>query len=151
MLKMRLATLIVATTWLQMSCSAYAEPESFYVVTGPNEAERYYRDMTSLVSQHGLKPNPGTVDNTRGANLYVVEAKGRGVRVWSVNLPLSEAESIACGGPKRPGIDPSQFKVTVSSRSPLGPDHVSTVTSELMASLQAKGYEVRMQPRRCGG
>jgi hypothetical protein len=134
-----------------MSCSTQAEPESFYVIVAPNEAELYYVDMIRVVEQHRLDANPGTARDSdgRGTTDYVVEGKGRGVRVWSANLPMSAPESVACGGPNRPGIYPSQFKVTVFNRSLFGEEQVSTVTSELMASLREKGYDVRTEPELC--
>jgi hypothetical protein len=149
---MKPATLAcAAAALLQVGCSTGSKPESFFVVVPPTEAERYYGDMIGVVSQHGLDPNPGTASNPWGSTLYVVEGKGRGVRVWSINVLLSENESLACGGPKASRSDPSQFVVTVSNRSLFGGDQVSMVTSELVASLRAKGYDVRASARRCAG
>jgi hypothetical protein len=145
----RMALAVLGTAWLQASCSPQIEPETFYVVVAPNESEQYYVDMIGVVALARLDPNPGSTSDGRGATLYVVDGRGRGVRVWSVNMPLSERESLACGGPRRPRIDPTQFIVTVTSRGLFGGAEVSTVSAELQTGLLAKGYEVRPQPRRC--
>ena len=150
MLRKKLGTLaLFATASGQVSCFMYGGPESFYVVVNPTEAERYYRDMASAVALHGLDSYPSALDDGRGGTLFAVEGVGRGVRVWSINLPMSERESVACGGPKRPGIDPGQFVVTVYDRNLFEEDQVLAVKSELMASLREKAYDVRMRPRSC--
>jgi len=139
----------VATACLGAACSGSGAPENFYVVVAPTEAEQYYHDMIDLVAQHGLEPKPGSTKDPWGGTLYVVEGKGRGVRVWSVNALLTERQSRVCGGPNQTRNDPRQFTVRVSNWSLFRGDEVSAVTSELMAGLREKGYDVRTQHRDC--
>jgi hypothetical protein len=141
--------LFVAAAALHAGCSSDGRPEKFYVVVQPTGAAQYYLDMTSLVERRGLNPNPGTANDPWGSTLYVVEGKGRGVRVWSRNVLLSERQAVACGGPQQTRNDPTQFVVTVSNRRVFGEDEVSAVTAELKAGLEEQGYDVRAEPRTC--
>ena len=115
----------------------------------PTGAAQYYLDMISLVERRGLNPNPGTTADPWGTTLYVVEGKGRGVRVWSRNVLLSEREAVACGYRQETRNDPTQFVVTISNRRVFGDDEVSAVTAELKAGFIERGYDVRAMPRNC--
>lgn len=139
----------IAAAALHAGCSAQSKPEEFYVVVAPTGAAQYYLDMISLVERRGLNPNPGTTADPWGTTLYVVEGKGRGVRVWSRNMLLSERQAIACGGPQGTRNDQTQFVVTISNRRVFGEDEVSAVTAELKAGFTERGYEVRAVPRTC--
>ncbi len=151
MLKMKSEAIALAASAASFiaGCSTDSKTQTFYVLFTESEAVRYYNDMIGVVSQHGLTANPGTATDERGYTLYAVEGKGRGVRVWSVNVPMSEREAIACGLPKETPNYPTQHVVTVSSRGPFMGDEIPTVSAELKSSLSAKGYEIRTQPRLC--
>jgi hypothetical protein len=101
-----------------------------------------------VVAEHGLTANPGTGDAHDGYVLHVVQGMGRGVDVWSQNMPLSSRESVARAG-QEARIDPTQYFVTVSRRNPFRANEVPAVTEELKAGLRANGYEIRLEPRTC--
>jgi hypothetical protein len=138
----------VSALALQASCAEHSKPEKFYVVA-PTGGEQYQLDMTGLAAQHGLNPNPSTLNDSWGATLSAIEGKGRGVTLWSINVPLSAREAVACGGPQGTHNDQTQFVVTISNRRVFGEDEVAVVTAALKAGLLEKGYEVRAEPRTC--
>lgn len=139
---------VIAAAALHAGCSAHSKPENFYVVA-PTGGEQYQLDLTSLAAQHGLDPNPSTLDDPWGTTLTAVVGTGRGVRLSSLNVLLSEREAVACGYRQETRNDPTQFVVTISNRRVFGEDEVSAVTAELKAGLIERGYDVRAMPRTC--
>ena len=132
------------------ACSGTGGTETFYVLVLPRAGEQYFRDMIDVVVERGIAANPAVADDNRGNTRFVIEGLGRGVRVWSVNVPLTGPEAAACGEPQSSRIDSTQFVVTVSSRNPFKGEAVPAVTREVISSLEAKGYVVRAEPRLCG-
>jgi hypothetical protein len=91
-----------------------------YAVATSESAGHYIRDVASLVRRHGLTPNIGSTTDDKGHTLRVLEAKGRWLRLWSQNMPLSGNEDpAACGKPAEAHPDPGQFIISIDPALPL--------------------------------
>ena len=62
---------------------------NFYVVASQANASSFTNNLASLARRHGLTASAGQATDDKGHTLYVVEAKGRRIRLWSQNMPLS--------------------------------------------------------------
>ncbi len=104
-----------------------------------------------MAKQHGLTPRLGHATDDKGHTLNVVEAKGRWIRLWAQNVPLSGSENPAvCGSSGEAHADPGQYYVTVAPILPLMPNSdARELASQLSHELSALGYEMRSKAALC--
>ena len=114
------------------------------------EAERFIEELASVSKDNALTPSIGRATDDRGHTLRVIEAKGRGVRLWSQNMPLSGQENPAtCGKSFEGHPDPGQFVISVQPSFLGRKSTASAVLSEIEARLRQEGYEVGDTPTLC--
>jgi hypothetical protein len=122
-----------------------------YVLVTPTTASSFTEDLASLARKHGLSPSVGRATDDKGHTLHVLEAKGRRMRLWSQNMPLSGQEDPAmCGRHTEPYPDPGQYIVLIKPTVPLLGDGASIeVATQLRQELSQLGYGVREKPAVC--
>ncbi len=122
-----------------------------YAVLTSLNVSHFTQDLASLAKKHGLNPSLGRATDDRGRTLYVVEAKGRWMRLWSQNMPLSGQEDpAACGKETEAHPDPGQYIITVKPTFPFLNRAASLeVANQLRQELSQLGYEVRDHPVAC--
>jgi hypothetical protein len=130
----------------------YPAQEQFYVVVPATKSPALFtRDLASLAKRHGMKPHLGQATDTQGRTLYVLEANGKGMKLWGQNQPLdrllSDHRRSVCGDHT---LDPGQYSIMFIPMSPLTPRREATqLASRLKEELSAIGYEVRSEPLEC--
>jgi hypothetical protein len=124
--------------------------EMYAVLTSSN-ASHFTQDLASVAKRHDLTPSLGRATDDRGHTLYVVEAKGRWMRLWSQNMPLSGQEDpVACGKATEAHPDPGQYIITVEPTLPFLNSTASVeVAAQLRQELAQLGYEIREKPVAC--
>jgi hypothetical protein len=88
----------------------YDPSASTYVTISPKDTDRFLEDLGAIANLHGLTPSRGSATPDNGRTLYVLEAAGRGLSIWSQNVPLSGNE---CAELPTMGPDPGQFAIYV--------------------------------------
>ena len=137
-------------SFLTSSCNAEDARTTVYVLVTPAERS-FTSDLASLLRAHGLTPSVGRATDDRGHILNVLEAKGRRMRVWSQNMPLSgQEETATCGKHTEAYPDPGQYIVRVRPAwwSP-GEASAIELAGQLRQELSKSGYEVRDRPVTC--
>lgn len=87
---------------------------TMYVLVTPQTASTFVDNLASVARRHGLTPSVGRATDDKRHTLHVLEAKGRRMRLWSQNMPLSGHEDVAmCGRHGEAYPDPGQFIVVV--------------------------------------
>ena len=133
------------------SCGKSNASMTFYAVFSPTNVSRFTQDLASLATKHGLIPQIGQATDDRGHTLHIVEAKGRSIRLWSQNLPLSGRENPdLCGNHIEAHPDPGQFIVTITTQVPfVNKDSAAELAVELQHELSELGYEIQQSPVAC--
>jgi hypothetical protein len=124
---------------------------TIYVLTTPVTAPTFADNLASVVRRHGLTPSVGRATDDKGHILHVLEAKGRQMRLWSQNMPLSGHEDRAiCGEHAEAYPDPGQFMIVVKPTLPfLGNRASIELITLLRQELSQLGYEIRETPALC--
>ena len=134
------------------ACQRDDEQASMYaVVPSSKSASRFDQDLASLAKRHGLTPKLGQATDDKGHTLHVLEARGRGMRLWAENAPLSGAESpTTCGRYVEAHPDPGQYYVTAGPILPFMPaSGARELATQLRHELSVLGYEVRSDAALC--
>lgn len=144
MLRYLFASATLLLSLLTGSCGSGATPVSMYVLVTPATASRFMNDLALIARDQGLSSSAARATDDQGHTLHVLEAKGRGIRVWSQNLPLSGHEDAAiCGRHGEAYPDPGQFILTVESRLPFLHEKTPIeVATKLRKDLLRLGYQV---------
>lgn len=144
---MRGSILTVAASVLVVSCGQSGANMDMYAVASSQNAVHFISDLASLAQKHGLKPSVGAATDDKGHTLHVLEAKGRWMRLWSQNMPLSGQE---CGKSEESHSDPGQYIVSIKPSLPILDNRSSTeVAGQLRQELRQLGYEVLDKPLLC--
>lgn len=98
-----------------------------------------------------MNPQLGQSTDDRGRTLYVLEARGHGIKLWGQNQPLdpplNSSSPSACGDY---GLDPGQYTIMFMPTSLFAPsDGTTQLASKLREELSVLGYEVMSQPIEC--
>jgi hypothetical protein len=133
------------------ACGYSPHVTEIYVITPPQKASEFIKDLAAVMQRHGFVPNPGQATDDKGHTLYVLEAKSRWLRLWGENLPLSGLESAAeCGEYNEGHPDPGQYVVSLDRRFPMiAEDEPRRLLPLIGNELRALGYEVRQEPVVC--
>jgi len=143
------ATLLLLSS-LMTSCGLQGAQVSMYVLATSATAASFMGDLASLARRHGLNPSIGRATDDKGHTLHAFEAKGRGMRVWSQNMPLSGSEDAAmCGRHTEAYPDPGQFIIIVGPRLPFRGGASMELAAQLRQELAQLGYEVLEKPATC--
>jgi hypothetical protein len=145
-MKSRLQKLLTLLAWLLLplvavGCSmAYDPKATMYIVFEPERTDKFLSDLADIAKSHKLDPWTANATPDVGATLHILEAKGRALRIWATNVPLSQEE---CPGHFGIGNDPGQFMVTVHPalwwrdwKSAL------KLSDQVLADLKSRGYRV---------
>jgi hypothetical protein len=127
------------------ACQADDEKASFYVIVPLTKAHvRLDQVLASLAKKHGLTPDLGQVMEGGGQTLYILQAKGRWMKLWAQNVTIGGDENPeVCGHYTEPHPDPGQYYVTAGPILPLMPSGGSReLASQLRNELTEQGYEV---------
>jgi hypothetical protein len=145
------ASALVLSLVLASSCVSEPGGTTLYVVATSVNASRLQADIASFAQRHGLNASVGHATDDSSHTLRVVEAKGRRVRLWAQNMPLSGREDTAvCGGHPEAYVDPGQYVVTIKSVMPfLGSAAARDIADQMRRELPDLGYEVRGEPIIC--
>jgi hypothetical protein len=142
-----LLVISLAASVLVVSCGQNGATTDMYAVASSQSAGHFINDLASLAQKRGLKPSVGQATDDRGHTLHVLEAKGRWMRLWSQNIPLSGQE---CGKSEEAHSDPGQYIVSVKPSLPFLDNRSSTeVAGQLRQELRQLGYEVLDKPLLC--
>lgn len=133
------------------ACGYSRHVAKMYVITPPEKASEFTKDLAIVGQRHGLAPNPGQATDDKGHTLYVLEAKSRWLRLWSQNLSLSGLENAAeCGEYSEGHPDPGQYVIWLDRRFPMiAEDEPHRLLTLIGDELRAYGYEVRQEPMVC--
>ncbi len=146
------AALLFSLIFLQ-SCGAQ-EPslKKFYVLIEESPTE-FPQQLAKIAEKIGLSVEVGSATDDRGRTQWVVNAKGRWIEVWAMNMPLSGNEDpLHCGQDADPGPDPGQFIVTVEPLFfPLGAWNASEIAGSLYDGVSELGYRILEKPIACSG
>jgi hypothetical protein len=131
------------------SCNAPAESATIYALTTSSTNPAHFaQDLEALVTTRGLRPHRGQATDDKGRTLYVLEAKGHGMRLWSQNLPLDSGDTKSPCGDRE--LDPGQYIITVSPTLPfVHKGETAELASQVGRELARLGYGVRSQPVPC--
>ncbi|WP_156032603.1 hypothetical protein [Parvularcula oceani] len=102
------------------SCADGSGGDKFYVAAPSELADEFPSVFEQVLEDSGLRVEAGSASSDSGYTLHAIQGRGRRVRVWGQNVPLSAREAEACdlGDEARPA--PNRFLVSVEPRSPLG-------------------------------
>jgi hypothetical protein len=142
------------------SCGNSKDAATIYVLAPPQRASQFTQDLAIIAKRHGLNPNLGQATDDRGHILRVIEAQGRGVRLWAQNMPLSGQENpTLCGSYTEGHPDPGQYIVTIDHVLPviaikqvlptIAEDEPRELILEISNELRASSYDVRSSPVVC--
>lgn len=142
------------------ACGNGKDAATIYVLTPPQKAARFTEYLAAVSRRHGLSPNLGQSTDDKGYTFHVLEAKGRGMRLWATNMPLSGGEDVLkCGKYSEGHPDPGQYAVTInysfrwlglnSAFGRMPKDGAKVLMSEVNADLEKDGYDVRQKPIEC--
>jgi hypothetical protein len=126
-------------------CSTSDDPAATkYVVLNENQQQMFLSELSALSKAHGLTAAIGSATSDQGQTVHVLEARGRFLRLWAQNLPLSPG---TCGTGREPEPDPNQFILIITPQMwlPLR-DRAKQTSIELAAELRSKGYRVQSGP-----
>jgi hypothetical protein len=115
-----------------------------YVTIDPAATEQYLKDLAEIAGVNDLDSRSSSATPDNGPTLYVFEARGRALRIWSQNMLLSGHE---CPGFPNAGNDPGQFRVVVTPAMwfrAWGRAH--ELFGKVKAGLVSKGYVVTVAP-----
>ena len=149
-LRLKIARLLSLSLLVSATTCSSAPNETFYVVVSPDRAQAFVSDMSDIAERHGLASTSGTATDDRGRTNHVLEAKGRGLRVFVQNVPTSQFRKTSdCEKFDESGPDPGQFMVTISHQFSFRSVPPSQARSELTNDLTIAGYLVRGDPKVC--
>ena len=115
-----------------------------YVTIDPAQTDRYMKDLADIARAQELDSWSSSATRDDGPALFVFEAKGRALRIWSQNMLLSGHE---CPQFPNVGNDPGQFRIVVTPALWFRSwDRAHEVFGTVRASLVAKGYVVASAP-----
>lgn len=133
------------------SCTGSRQVTMYAVIPSSKAAARFNQDLALLAKRHGLIPRIGRATDDRGHSLYVLEANGRWMRLWSQNVELSGHENpTQCGRYIEAHPDPGQYIVYIEPTLPfMNNTGVAEVASQLGRELSVLGYETQAEPVLC--
>jgi hypothetical protein len=134
-----------------VGCGDDSAAPTIYVLTPPAKADIFTQDLGVIVKRYGLEPNPGHATDDKGHTLWVLEARGKGVRLWSQNEPMSGDEDPAiCGKYTEGHPDPGQYVISINKVFAWGAhDPPSLLLSKISKDLTRMGYDVRTHAVDC--
>lgn len=144
--------LIATSLGVAGGCARTGERAAQYVATRSEQAQKFLGDVGVLSKDSGLSPQLRSAIHSPGNVQYVLEAKGRGLRLWLQNMPLSGQEDpILCGPSGGPRPDPAQFIFYVEPRYPwISQERAEAMQAHIVESLRRLGYDVKAKPLPCG-
>lgn len=151
MIRYLFSSTVLLLCFLASSCGSEQSRVTMYVLVAPASASRFIDDLASFSRAHSLNPSAGRAIDDRGHTLRVIEARGRGIRLWGQNLPLSGHEDpVMCGRHTEAYPDPGQFILIVEPRlSLLSGGTSGELAAQLHQDLSRRGYEVLRKPATC--
>src|SRR5260221_8721593 len=143
MLVMRNPTSVfLLTLCLFLGSCAGGKLVTWYVLVPPSKAAALFsQDLALLAKRHGLTPHLGSATDSKGHTLHVLEANGRGMRLWSQNVELSgEEDPKLCGSYGEPHPDEGQYVVSIGPElSFMNSANAAEVASQLRLELSVLG------------
>jgi hypothetical protein len=123
----------------------------YALVPSSKMASRFNQDLALITKRHGLTPHLGQATDDQGHTLYVLEANGHWMRVWSQNVDLTGHENAAtCGIYFEAHPDPGQYTVYLQTTFSFGDSReVSDVGSQIGHELAEAGYVISSKPVLC--
>ena len=126
-------------------CSMADDPSATaYVTIDPAKTNRYLEDLAGIARAQDLTSASAIATPDDGAALYVFEARGHALRIWSQNMLLSGHE---CPEFPNVGNDPGQFRIVVRPAMWFRAwSRAQGLFEKVKADLVAKGYAVTSTP-----
>ena len=151
MLVMKVAIFALFSVLGLASCSGGVVTFKFYVVLKPDEATKFIGAVAAIAKEDGLETATGQTAFDTGEVLRVVEGRGRNLKLWVQNIPLSGHEDPkVCGVYLEPHVDTAQFVVSTEPRW-FGSKTAATQFGErILSQLQESGFDVRRKAAVCG-
>lgn len=133
------------------SCVGGKQTAMYALIPSSKVAARFNQDLALLAKRHGLKPRLGRATDDQGHTLYVLEANGRSMRLWSQNVDLSGHEDpTQCGSYIEVHPDPGQYIVYIEPTLPfMNNADALDVASQIRQELSSLGYEMRSEQVLC--
>ena len=127
------------------SCDAQDSASTFYVIASESSSSHFMRDLATLAQRNGLAPNSGEAVDDHKRVTQALEARGRGLKIWSQNQPLSgQEDTLKCGTHSEAYTDPGQYIVTVRRVFPYwGKQAPAALAEQLAREINGLGYDVR--------
>ena len=147
------STLCTLSILLLTSCAPReGGGEKFYVVIRPEETKQFISTVVSIAKDMGLHSEVGRVVDGRGDVLNVIEAEGRGVRLWAQNVLLgSRQRPKVCGEHAGMHQDPAQFVIYAKPTWwTLNPERAAQVEEDVFGKLRNLKYRVSKDQAVCG-
>jgi hypothetical protein len=131
---------------LLTGCSMAYDPQATrYVIFKPEVTERLLSDLSEVARAHRLSPWNDSLITGSGRTTHVLEAKGRALRIWATNVPLSGEEG--CAAFPGMGSDPGQLMVTVHPALWWRDwDRALDLSKNVFSDLERRGYRVLPEP-----
>jgi hypothetical protein len=127
------------------ACGPASKP-SYFLVPPVKPEGQFTFDLASVSRERGLNAHLGRAVDDKGHTLYVVEANGRGLRMWSQNVVGCALE----GEEARP--DQRQYVMYVQPLTPWSqPKDEDALSRQLTVDLVALGYQRRDLESPCTG
>jgi hypothetical protein len=123
----------------------------FYVVTKPDEAEKFLGTMTAIAKDDGLETASSQTAFYNGDLMRVVEGRSIGLNLWVQSAPLSGHENPElCGIYREPHPDQAQFIVFTEPRFFGSRASATELGARVLSQLRNAGFDVRREPPVCG-
>lgn len=133
------------------ACGQSEDAATIYVLTPPSKASLLTKDLGAISERQGLIPNLGQSIHSGGQTYWVIDARGRWVKLWGMNVPLSGHEDPSlCGKYSHGHPDPGQYIVMIDHVVPLvARETPRELIAEVGRELSAMGYRVQARPVLC--
>ena len=144
--RLKRSTTVAVLLLLTAACNSGHSTPTYAIAPSDREGSAFTHDLAALGVRNGLSPRLGrSTDSDPSRTLYVLEAHGHWMRIWSQNVEVCDFN-----GSPRP--DPRQYVIFVEPILPILPNgDADALAVKLKSELAAMGYELRDQESPCIG
>ncbi|MDA5194985.1 hypothetical protein [Govanella unica] len=153
MKKWKVIVLVSFCSFTLSGCGYSEDVAEIYVLVPSQKTSQFTEDLGKVAKEQGLAPSLGQATDDYGHTIYVIEAKGKFLRLWGTNMPLDPSK---CGTYE---VDPGQYVITIDHSFPIGglipilPKTWRTkpqkLLSEIGKQLGETGYAVQSKAMAC--
>ena len=142
---------IVSSLAFMAACGRGEQATMYALIPPSKNGDHFNQDLARLVKRQGLKPDLDHATDDRGRTLFVLQATGRSVRLWSQNVVLSGHEAPElCGKFDEAHPDPGQYIIYVQPTFPMWNSRdAEEIASQLRIELNEIGYTIRSAEVTC--